>query len=94
MGRHVIELDVVHSEDGRDAAHVHVQGLVDAEGPILVLASRTKAEGCYTLAENGVPAFKGRDWRTLCTRIARHYGLSGSVRVENEVTGRVTTFDV
>ena len=93
----VIEIDIVDvSPDGETIAHIYIDGVLGEDGGrALVQASKPRNGSAYTLGDDyDVPEITGRSWRVLAQRIARHYGLSGSVRIENEVTERVTTFDV
>lgn len=104
---YVIDIDVIEDHDMDDIyGHVYVSGLMGDDGTSrkLIPATGAGSAGVYTLptvagdAATGrdvhVPSFTSNHWRNLARRIARHYKLSGPVRISYETRETVTTFDV
>ncbi len=83
-----IEIDIL----GETHGHVYVRGILSPDGCSRMLINASWADGVLsTFGEDGVPEISGRSWLGLAKAIARHYRLSGTVRIEDESGSGGTT---
>ena len=95
---HQMALDVVN-EYG--AGHLHLWTVRNPRGESLMYLTGRDGDRWYAELSDedegtpgALPGLRARSLPDLARRVARHYGVTGTVRIENEVTGRITIVDL